>query len=218
MTTTRIFIVLLAAITIISVESCRPRASKNRTTKKQPTQQPQQTASNAPSASQVMHRADSVLAKVGSMNSADLDIANVQPQDYPQSPNSMSGYVPRPDLTAYSNYQAALAAYNASDYEQAISLLSQIIINGNPPELVPNAYYWLGECFYAEGRFADATQYFEYTTQVGPTYKKEVALYKLARCNYSIGNTQAASMWFERLRAEYPNTKYSKALRKIGVQ
>jgi TolA-binding protein len=218
MKNSRLFVLLLIVASVVSVQSCRPRSTKNRTAKKQPTQQPQQVASTGPSASQVMSRADSVLAKVGAMNSKDLDVANVQPEDYPQSPNSMSGYVPRPDLTAYSSYQAALAAYNASDYEQSISLLSQIIVNGNPPELVPNAYYWLGECFYAEGRFADAVQYFEYTTQVGPTFKKETALYKLSRCNYSIGNTQAASMWFDRLRAEFPKSKYAKNLKKLGVQ
>lgn len=214
-----IVMLLLAVLAISSLESCRPRSTKNRTARKQPAQQSQpQTASTAPSASQVMSRADSVLAKVNAMNSKDLDVANVQPEDYPQSPNAMSGYVPRPDLTAYSNYQAALAAYNASDYEQSISLLSQLIVTGNPAELIPNAYYWLGECFYAEGRYADALQYFEYTTQVGPTFKKETAIYKLSRCNYSIGNTQAASMWYDRLRAEFPHSKYSKTLKKLGVQ
>lgn len=216
----KLSVLLLLAVVMISTESCRPRAAKSRTAKKQ-TQQPAPTAAakpTGPSAAQVMSRADSVLAKVNAMSAPELDAAKPQPEDYPQSPSASAGYVPRPDLTAYNNYQAALAAFNASDYDQAISLLSQIIINGNPPELVPNAYYWLGESFYSQGRFADAIQYFEYTTQVGPTYKRETALYKLARCNYAIGNTQAASMWFDRLRAEYPATKYAKNLKKLGVQ
>jgi TolA-binding protein len=216
--TIKFSVLLLLCAMLVSTESCRPRASKNKAAKKQ-TQQPAPTAKpSGPSAAQVMSRADSVLAKVNAMGAPELDAATPQPEDYPQSPSASAGYVPRPDLTAYNNYQAALAAYNASDFDQAITLLSQLIVNGHPPELVPNAYYWLGESFYSEGRFADAIQYFEYTTQVGPTYKRETALYKLARCNYSIGNTQAASMWHDRLRAEYPSTKYSKSLKKLGVQ
>jgi TolA-binding protein len=212
-------VLLLACVALVATESCRPRASKSKTAKKQNQQQPMPApTAKGPSAAQVMSRADSVLAKVNAMGAPELDIARPMPEDYPQSPSASAGYVPRPDLTAYNNYQAALAAYNASDFEKAVTLLSQLIVSGNPPELVPNAYYWLGESFYSQGRCADAIQYFEYTTQVGPTYKRETSLYKLARCNYSIGNTQAASMWFDRLRAEYPSTKYSKNLKKLGVQ
>lgn len=212
-------VVLLLAVALLSTESCRPRASKSRASKKQATKPASVAATpGGPSAAQVMSRADSVLAKVNAMSAPELDAATPQPEDYPQSPSAQAGYVPRPDLTAYSNYQAALGAYNAGDFDNAIAQLSQIIVGGNPPELVPNAYYWLGESFYSQGRFADAMQYFEYTTQVGPTYKREMALYKLARCNYAIGNTQAASMWFDRLRAEYPSTKYAKTLKKLGVQ
>lgn len=214
----KITILLLMCAALVTTESCRPRASKSRTAKKQTQQAAPMPTPNGPSAAQVMNRADSVLAKVNAMSAPELDLAQPMPEDYPQSPSASAGYVPRPDLTAYNNYQAALAAYNASDFEQAVTLLSQLIIDGNPPELVPNAYYWLGESFYSEGRFADAIQYFEYTTQVGPTYKRETALYKLARCNYSVGNTQAASMWSDRLRAEYPSTKYAKSLKKLGVQ
>jgi TolA-binding protein len=215
MTFSRITTLLLLAALLVGSDSCSRRASRSKTTAKKtaPTQQ----AATTTSAAKVMSRADSVLAKVSAMSAEDLDVASVKSEDYPRTPWG-ANYVPRPDLTAYSNYEAALAAYNGGDYDKAVGLLSQIAVSGRPAELVPNAYYWMGESYYALGRYADALPYFEYTTKAGPTYKREMAFYKLARANYTIGNVQAASMWNERLRAEYPSTKYAKTLKKIGVQ
>ncbi len=221
MTIKQLTLLLLAVALGIGTQSCRSRGTRSRTASRQSQQQKQQTpppaAPSGPAAAQVMNRADSVLAKVNAINSPELDIASVKAEDYPRTPWGAS-YVPRPDLTAYSNYEAALAAFNGSDYDKAIGLLSQIAVSGRPPELVPNAYYWIGESYYALNRYADALPYFEYTTKAGPTYKREMAFYKLSRGNYTIGNTQAASLWYERLRAEFPSSSYAKTLKKLGVQ
>ena len=211
----KLFLLLLLAAVLVGTDSCSRRATKSKTAAKKTT--PTQQASTGTSAAKVMSRADSVLAKVNAMSSAELDVASVKSEDYPRTPWG-ANYVPRPDLTAYSNYEAGLAAYNGGDYDKTVGLMTQIAVSGRPPELVPNAYYWMGESYYALGRYADALPYFEYTTKAGPTYKREMAFYKLSRANYTIGNTQAASMWNERLRAEYPSTKYAKTLKKIGVQ
>lgn len=212
----RFSLLLLCVVLLVGTDSCRPRAAKTAKNTKQQ-QKPTTPPSNSPTAAQVMNRADSVLAKVNALSAPELDVARIKSEDYPRTPWG-ANYVPRPDLTAYSNYEAALAAFNGGDYDRSIGLLSQIATSGRPPELVPNSYYWIGESYYALGRYADALPYFEYTTKAGPNYKREQAFYKLARANYTIGNTQAASMWYDRLRAEYPTTQYGKTLKKLGVQ
>src|SRR5205085_6470175 len=123
-----------------------------------------------------------------------------------------------PDLSAYSTYEAGLASFSGGDYDKAVGSFARIAATGRPSELVPNAYYWIGESYYAMGRFAEAVPYFEYTVQVGPQFRRESAMYKLSRTNNSIGNTQAAGMWYERLRAEYPKSAYLAKLRKVGVR
>ncbi len=212
---TKLFLALFLVASLLSLDSCRSRASRNRNLAKKKTDQPVQTPTGGTSAQHVMSRADSVLAKVSAMSQEPMDIApQVMPDDYPRN---QSGYVPRPDLSAYSTYEAGLASFSGGDYDKAIGQFSQIVSTGRPSEMVPNAYYWMGESYYAMGRFADDIPYFEYTVQIGPQYKRESAMYKLARSNYAIGNTQAASMWYERLRTEYPKSSYSTKLKKLGV-
>jgi TolA-binding protein len=127
-------------------------------------------------------------------------------------------YIPQPDLSAYGPYQAALAAYNGGRYEEAIGLFSQVVNSGRPPEVLPNAYYWIGESLFSEGRYAESMPYFEYVTRVGPTYKRTMAMYKLSRGNIALGNQAGANMWYERLRNEYPTSMYIAPLRKLGAR
>jgi TolA-binding protein len=129
-----------------------------------------------------------------------------------------SAYVPQPDLSEYATFQAALGAYNGKRYDDAIALFSQVVNAGRPPEMVPNAYYWMGESLYAQGRYAESMPYFEYTTRVGPNYKRDMAMYKLSRANLHLGNRAGANLWYERLRSDYPRSSHIATLRKLGAR
>ncbi len=213
---TKILLALLLVSSLVMLDSCRSRATRSRTAAKNKATQPAPAASGT-SAQQVMTRADSVLAKVSSMSQEPRDIPTITTEDYPRTPWG-STYIPRTDLSAYSTYEAGLSNFTNGQYDQALANFSQIAVSGRPAEMVPNAYYWMGESYYAMQRFADAIPYFEYTVKAGPAFKRESAFYKLARSNYSMGNTQAAGMWYERLMTEYPKSSYGKNLKKIGVR
>ena len=212
---TNIIFALLFVSALISLDSCRPKASKNRNTAKNKATQPGQAA--GPSAQQVMSRADSVLAKVSAMSQEQRDIPSVSTDDYPRTPWG-SSYIPKPDLTAYSTYETGLSNFTNGEYDKAIANFSQIAVTGRPSEFVPNAYYWMGESYFAMQRYPDALPYFEYTVKVGPSYKRETAFYKLALCNNNMGNSQAATMYSERLMTEYPKSSYRAKLRKLGIR
>lgn len=221
--------VLLGVMTVSVLSSCRPRANRNTRTQQQQRAQ-QQRAQQAqggttqmpgrPTASQIMARTDSVIARVAAM---------AEPQEMPpfasepslglNPPRSPWGtpYVPRPNLSEYETFEAALAAFNGREYDKSIGLLSEVIVSGRPPELIPNAYYWMGESYYAMARYQEMLPYFEYTVKVGPQHKREIAMYKLSRAHFEMGNRQAATTWHQRLRAEYPRSTYSGRLRNIGV-
>jgi TolA-binding protein len=221
MRSTRLIVSVLLLVMVAGlISSCRPRASRNtRNTRNQNTTQTQQSAQGAPSAAQVMAKTDSVLSRIGAMHAEPIDIPPMAYEpalSYPRTPTG-AAFVPRPNSDAYGVFETALGAFNGSDYDRAIGLFSQIAVSGQPAELVPNAYYWMGESYYAMNRFQESLPYFEHTVKVGPQHKREIALYKLSRANHSLGNSQAASMWYQRLRAEYPRTTYASRLRNLGI-
>lgn len=216
MKTKAILLVFIFVVSAIGLDSCRPRASKSRTPTPQTAKKPQ-TSEQKTSAAQVMNRADSVLAKVSALSVDERDVPEVKPDDYPKTQWG-APYVPRPDLSEYGIFEAGLAAFNSGDYDKAIGNFSQIAVSGRPPELVPNAYYWIGESYFAMNRFAEALPYFEYTTKAGTPYKRETSFYKMAVANKMLGNMQAATMWSERLSAEYPRSRYIAKVRKMGIR
>lgn len=209
-------VLALCAILLLELSSCRPRSQRSTRQKQQASKT--SPAAAAPSAKQVMSRTDSVLANLGSMSD---DITDIPPRaTMDEMPRTSWGapMAARPDISGYGTFESALANFNGSRYDEAIGLFTQIAVSGKPPELVPNAYYWIGESYYAMQRYAEALQYFEYTTKAGPSYKREVAFYKLARASRELGNDQAAQTWYERLRAEYPRSSYVSTLRKLGIR
>src|SRR5471030_3037746 len=124
---TNIVLALLLATALFSLDSCRPKASKNRNTAKNKTAPTP--ATTGTSAQQVMSRADSVLAKVSAMSQEQRDIPSVSTDDYPRTPWG-STYIPKPDLTAYSTYEAGLGNFTNGEYDKALANFSQIAVTG----------------------------------------------------------------------------------------
>lgn len=210
--------------TLAAVSSCRTSRSTRYANRAQPPAA--QPAPNTPSAQSVLTHADSALSHVSQL-SQDNEIPEPAPRaEFPERhPNFGpmrtpwgAPYIPRPNLTDYGLYEAALGAYNGHRYEEALALFSQIVTKGRPPELVPNAYYWMGESYYAMGEYAESMPYFEYVTRVGPDYKRTISLYKLARAALFLGNHQEANMYYERLRNEYPHSMYIRPLIRLGAR
>jgi TolA-binding protein len=214
-------IIVAFSITLTSCRSSRSSRTNNQRGRT-PAAATATTAQGGTSAKAVLDHADSALQRVSQIGSNDQPSAM---PDQTMTPNFAmprypwgAPYVPQPNLTEYGLYEAALGAYNGRRYDESIALLSQVVMTGRPPELVPNAYYWMGESFYASGRYAEALPYFEYVTRVGPQYKREIALFKLSRGNMRLGNRQASNMYYERLRNEYPRSRYVSTLRKMGAR
>jgi TolA-binding protein len=207
----------LAVILLLSLGfvSCRPRASRtaNRTAKPAT---PATATQSGTSAKQVLARTDSAIQRVGSMMTGDADLPPLAAEPMPGfgMPPFTAPYVPRPNMAEYNRFEAGLGAFNGARYDEAIGHFSQVVLSGRPPEMVPNAYYWMGESYYAMQRYAESLPYFEYTTNVGPQYRKETAFYKLGRANLALGNRQAARLWYERLRVEFPRSSYVSRLKK----
>jgi TolA-binding protein len=212
-------VIMLFVVLAGTLASCRSsRSSRNPRTNRTSTAAKAQTT--GPSAASVMAKTDSVISRLGELNAESTEIPPMAYEPGLGGPPRTSWgtpYVPRPSNEDYDVFEAALGAFNGGDYDQAIGLLSQVVVSGRPPEMIPNAYYWIGESYFAMGRYAEMLPYFEHTVKVGPQHKREIAMYKLARGNHAMGNEQGASMWYQRLRAEYPKTTYASRLRGLGI-
>jgi TolA-binding protein len=211
----------------VMLASCRSsRTSRSNAARNRAATPANQAPEAGPSAQAVLTHADSALERVNQLSADDHSTSEAPPMATPPNqPNFTpmrtpwgAPYTPQPNLTEYGLYEAALGAYNGRRYDEAIALFSQIVTRGRPPELVPNAYYWMGESFYATGRYAESIPYFEYVTRVGPEYKRTMALYKLSRAALYLGNRQDANMYYERLRNEYPHSQYIHTLIKLGAR
>jgi TolA-binding protein len=217
---------ILVLVGIIALSGCRSSRSSRtaaRKTPPPPAQTVQILAIPGPSAQSVLTHADSSLARISQLKSEEQEAESNQPPPEQPPPAEMrtqwgDSYVPKPNLSDYGVYEAALGAYNGQRYDEAISLFSQIVNTGHPPELVPNAYYWMGESFYATDRYSESMPYFEYVTRVGPQYKAEISMFKLSRAGIHLGNWQDANTWYERLRNEYPKSHYIATLKKLGAR
>ncbi len=230
--TFRFIIFGLLAISMLGMASCRSSRNTKPTTRNKQTLPPAAVAPttvapSGPTAKSVLGHADSALMRVSHLANEEREAAPLSEQPPMAEPPTMqepprnpwgTPYTPQPNLTDYGIFEAALSAYNAGRYEEAIGLFGQVVSAGRPAELVPNAYYWMGESFYAMNRYAEAMPYFEYVTRVGPQYKREMSLYKLSRANLHLENRQAANMYYERLRNEYPHSSHIATLRKLGAR
>jgi TolA-binding protein len=208
---------MLFVILAGTLASCR---SARNTRTNRPTAAAKTQPTTGPSAASVMAKTDSVISRLSGLNAEPTDLPPMAYEPGLGGPPRTSWgtpYVPRPSNEDYDVFEAALGAFNGADYDQAIGLLSQVVVSGRPPEMIPNAYYWMGESYFAMGRYAEMLPYFEHTVKVGPQHKREIAMYKLARGNHAMGNAQAASTWYQRLRAEYPKTTYASRLRGLGI-
>ncbi|MDP4198659.1 MAG: tetratricopeptide repeat protein [Bacteroidota bacterium] len=219
----KIFLFGILAASTLSLSACRPSRSSRGTAQRSRPAAPAASEQSAPSAKQVLNHADSALARVSQLANDDREAPREMPPPAegfaaPRPPMSVAPRLPQPDATEYGLYEAALGAYNGARYDEALALFSRIVTTGRPPELVPNAYYWMGESLYAMGRYAESMPYFRYVVRVGPQYKREMSLYKLSRANLHLGNRQGANTWYERLRAEYPRSSHISTLRRLGAR
>jgi len=77
-------------------------------------------------------------------------------------------------------YQKGRLLFLQEQYQKGIEQLNVYIGKYPAHKLVSNAYYWIGECLYALGRFDDAAMNFNIVISKYPTsIKQEASRYKL---------------------------------------
>lgn len=108
------------------------------------------------------------------------------------------------------DYQSALDAFMARKYKESEAQFTAFVKRYPGSKFIPNAGYWLGECYYAQGRFDEAILSFQSVTRNYPKHHK--AADSLVKTGYSyerLGDKANARFYLEQVQASYPNSRAS---------
>jgi tol-pal system protein YbgF len=117
-----------------------------------------------------------------------------------------NGYVQR--------YAEARNLYEQRRYSEAISAFQVILAENDKSSYADNCQYWIGECYYGMGKYAQAIAEFEKVFTFARSNKSDAALLKLGLCYLQMGDRQQARSEFEQLIANYPSSQYVAKARK----
>lgn len=102
-------------------------------------------------------------------------------------------------------YQAALAQYHKKNYDQSINMFKDFVLAYPQQDLTVNAEYWIGENYYATGKFVEALRSFEYVSTNHPAHQKGAdAKLKIGLCYYLLKDNYSAYAQFSQLKEQYP--------------
>jgi tol-pal system protein YbgF len=120
---------------------------------------------------------------------------------------------------SYKNrYDDALQLFHERQYQQAIEEFQQLLATDMNHSLADNAQYWIGESYYALGRYQEAIMAFEKVPQFPKSNKNDWAKFKLGQCYYQMGNKERARQEFQELLDLYPDSDLAARARNYLAQ
>lgn len=121
----------------------------------------------------------------------------------PVAPAASAGTSPE----AQAAYDQAFQSIRGGDFAEASRRFKAFIQKYPNTDLTPNAYYWLGESYYATQNYPIAVDAFQKVIERYPqSAKAPDALLKVGYCQYELKQWDAAAATFNNVIAKYPNT------------
>ena len=134
------------------------------------------------------------------------------PQQAPQpaAPAAPLGIDLRGDLARgpeEADYRAGLEAYQAGAYPRAVQSLRNYVNRNRGSGLAPYAHYWIGEAYFAQGKYYDAIlAYNEIPTSWPDNDRVPAAKLRQAEAFAASGDVQDARIYLKELIEKYPGT------------
>jgi tol-pal system protein YbgF len=114
----------------------------------------------------------------------------------------------------YESYNNALKAFNARNYELALSNFSETIKKYPAGTYSDNCQYWVGECQYASGDYAAAINSFKKVFSYANSSKADDAQLKVGLSYLKLGQYGAAKTELKTLIDRYPASEYVERAKK----
>ena len=129
------------------------------------------------------------------------------------APPSPTGKTSRPGQEEL--YRQGLAALKQKNYARARKLFRQYLELYPQGKYAPNAYFWIGETYYAQRRYEEAILEYQKVVDHYPKhYKVPAALLKQALSFLHLGDNEAARILFRKIVKEYPRSEQAPVARK----
>jgi len=111
-------------------------------------------------------------------------------------------------------YVDARNLYEQRKYTEAIAAFQAMLADNANNSYTDNCQYWIGECYYGMGQYAQSIAEFEKVFTFTRSNKSDAALLKLGLCYLRLNDRQQARSEFEQLIANYPGSQYVANARK----
>lgn len=135
----------------------------------------------------------------------ELNKAAMAPPAVKTGPNV--GASPADPTLESSDYEAALNAFKARDYNQAISGFKNFLKNYPDSALAPNAQYWIGYAYYSLKDYKSALAQQQKLIAVYPASAKVPdAMLNIASAQIEARDKKAAKKTLEEITAKYPGS------------
>ncbi len=104
-------------------------------------------------------------------------------------------------------YFKAFGLYSANNFRAAITAFEQFIQESPASDYVPNAHYWIGECYYSSSDLPQALAAFNTVLEKWPRHPKAAdALLKTGYSHGALKQPEKARAAFELLIKKYPGS------------
>lgn len=114
----------------------------------------------------------------------------------------------------YDHYQQALKVFDEREFSRARGMFDNVLKKFTNGHYSDKAQYWIGECYYAEGDYANAIAAFTKVFSYQRTSKADDAQLKLGLSYLRMGKADLAVAEFQKLVDRYPASEYVPRARK----
>lgn len=106
------------------------------------------------------------------------------------------------------SYEQALQNYYSREFDAAIYLFNSLLETSPTHKLASNCQYWLGECYFGKGDYAQAVESFQRVLAFDESFKRDDALLMMGRSYIKLGDKQTARQMFDQLMNDYPDSEF----------
>jgi tol-pal system protein YbgF len=123
-----------------------------------------------------------------------------------------------PDGSAESAYEKSYQEFQQNRHENALALFQQFLSQYPDSSLVPNAHFWIAECYVKKRDYPKSLTSYEQVIRNYPkSGKASISLYRKALVLLELNDKPAAKTALKRLITDYPRSEESKQARiKLG--
>lgn len=107
------------------------------------------------------------------------------------------------------NYDGGLKLFKSRKYANALAVFSDLSKTGVAPDMTGNAFYWMGECYYAMQKYSDAIKAFQTVLTFPRTFKEGAAYIMIGMSYVHLGDKEQARTAWQDLINKDPKSQYA---------